>query len=43
MYLVNGQQPAPLLEADEGDTLEVLVQNELPVETSLHWHGTPYF
>ena len=40
VYLINGQQPAPLIEAVEDDTLEVFVKNELPVETTLHWHGT---
>lgn len=40
VYLINGQQPAPLIEANEDDTLEVFVKNELPVETTLHWHGT---
>lgn len=41
VYLINGQQPGPLIEADEGDDIEVLVQNDLPVETTLHWHGEP--
>ncbi|KAI6787768.1 hypothetical protein KC361_g9391, partial [Hortaea werneckii] len=39
VYLINGQQPAPLIEANEDDTLEVFVKNELPVETTIHWHG----
>lgn len=39
VYLINGQQPAPLIEVDEGDTLEVFVKNDLLVETTLHWHG----
>ena len=39
MYLINGQQPGPLIEADEGDDLEVFVKNELSVETTIHWHG----
>lgn len=42
VYLINGQQPAPLIEADEDDTLEVFVKNDLPVETTIHWHGTSY-
>ena len=42
VYLINGQQPAPLIEANEDDTLEVFVKNELPVETTIHWHGTSY-
>merc|ERR1711939_122430 len=39
VYLINGQQPAPHIEANEDDILEVYVRNELPVETTLHWHG----
>lgn len=39
MYLINDQQPGPLIEADEGDDLEIFVQNDLPVETTIHWHG----
>lgn len=27
-YLINGQFPAPLIEAEEGDTVEVLVIND---------------
>ncbi|KAL2871428.1 Cupredoxin [Aspergillus lucknowensis] len=38
-YLINGQLPGPLIEADEGDTLQILVKNDLPVDTALHWHG----
>lgn len=40
VYLINGQQPAPLIEANEDDTLEIFVKNDLPVETTIHWHGT---
>ncbi|PYI00346.1 hypothetical protein BO78DRAFT_355831 [Aspergillus sclerotiicarbonarius CBS 121057] len=39
VYLINGLQPGPLIEADEGDSLEIFVKNKLPVDTSLHWHG----
>lgn len=39
VYLINGQQPGPLIEADEGDDLEIFVKNLLPVDTTLHWHG----
>ncbi|OQN95432.1 hypothetical protein B0A48_18489 [Cryoendolithus antarcticus] len=42
VYLINGQHPAPLIEANEDDTLEVFVKNELPVETTIHWHGTSH-
>lgn len=45
VYLINGQQPGPSIEVDEGDDVEVFVQNDLSVETTLHWHGkaTPPF
>lgn len=39
VYLVNGQHPGPLIEANEDDTLQVFVQNDLTVETTIHWHG----
>lgn len=31
--------PGPLLRARAGDLLRVEVDNQLPVETSVHWHG----
>ncbi|SDO51231.1 Multicopper oxidase with three cupredoxin domains (includes cell division protein FtsP and spore coat protein CotA) [Nocardioides szechwanensis] len=33
------QVPGPLLRARAGDLLQVTVDNQLPVETSVHWHG----
>lgn len=39
VYLINGQQPGPLIEAEEGDDLEIFVQNRLPVAQTIHWHG----
>lgn len=33
------QVPGPLLRARAGDLLRVEVDNQLPVETSVHWHG----
>lgn len=51
VLLINGQFPAPKLEANWGDTFEVTVNNKItgPEEgTALHWHGllqrdTPWF
>lgn len=40
VYLINGQQSGPLIEADQGDTLEVNVFNDLDVENTIHWHGS---
>ncbi|KAJ4266266.1 hypothetical protein NW762_004249 [Fusarium torreyae] len=38
--LVNGQFPAPLIEANWGDTIQVTVHNDIDDEgLSLHWHG----
>ncbi len=31
--------PGPLLRATAGDLLRVTVDNQLPVDTSVHWHG----
>ncbi|RSL98516.1 hypothetical protein CDV31_012583 [Fusarium ambrosium] len=39
VYLINGQQPGPLVDLDEGDHVEIFVQNDLNVETTIHWHG----
>lgn len=39
VYLINGQQPGPLIDVDEGDDVEIFVQNDLNVETTIHWHG----
>jgi hypothetical protein len=35
----NGSIPGPTIEADEGDTIRVILKNELPEPTSIHWHG----
>jgi FtsP/CotA-like multicopper oxidase with cupredoxin domain len=34
-----GSVPGPLLEAKLGDTVIVHFRNELPEETTIHWHG----
>jgi FtsP/CotA-like multicopper oxidase with cupredoxin domain len=39
VYLVNDQDPGPIIEVDEGDDLEVFVKNDLPVDITLRWHG----
>jgi len=39
-YTVNGTSPGPVLEATEGDLVEVTLRNEnVPDGTTLHWHG----
>ncbi|MDG2207025.1 MAG: multicopper oxidase family protein [Pirellulales bacterium] len=35
----NGQFPGPEIRVREGDRIRVHVKNELPVPTSIHWHG----
>ncbi|KAK8854565.1 hypothetical protein IAR55_003304 [Kwoniella newhampshirensis] len=39
VYVVNGQLPGPLIEANTGDTIIVHVDNQLDEGQSLHWHG----
>jgi FtsP/CotA-like multicopper oxidase with cupredoxin domain len=39
MVVVNHQFPGPLIEANEGDTLVVHVDNQAVNATSIHWHG----
>lgn len=35
----NGSIPGPTIEAYEGDRVRMIVKNELPEPTSIHWHG----
>jgi FtsP/CotA-like multicopper oxidase with cupredoxin domain len=35
----NGQFPGPEIRVQEGDLIRVTVNNQLPVPTSIHWHG----
>lgn len=39
MILVNGQFPGPVMEINEGDEVWVTVQNLLPYNTTMHYHG----
>ncbi|KNE97251.1 hypothetical protein PSTG_09514 [Puccinia striiformis f. sp. tritici PST-78] len=39
MLVINGQYPGPLIEANEGDTINVLVVNRMNRPVSIHWHG----
>ena len=39
MVLVNGKFPAPTLEIDQGDHVEVLIHNKMPYNTTVHFHG----
>ncbi len=35
----NGAVPGPEIRVRQGDRLRVLVENQLPQETTVHWHG----
>jgi suppressor of ftsI len=39
MYAFNGQYPGPLLEAERGSEVTVVLSNRLPQPTTVHWHG----
>lgn len=38
-FMVNGQFPGPPLIMDEGDSVEVTVNNFTPFNTTIHYHG----
>ena len=35
----NGSMPGPAIEVIQGDRVRIIVKNELPEATSIHWHG----
>lgn len=35
----NGSSPGPVIECEEGDSVRILVTNNLPEPTTIHWHG----
>lgn len=35
----NGNIPGPTIELTEGDRVRIVLKNELPEPTSIHWHG----
>ncbi|HEV2145816.1 MAG TPA: multicopper oxidase family protein [Longimicrobiaceae bacterium] len=39
VYAYNGRVPGPTLEVREGDRVTVRFRNDLPVPTTVHWHG----
>lgn len=39
VWAYNGASPGPALRVRQGDRLRVLVQNQLPESTTVHWHG----
>jgi FtsP/CotA-like multicopper oxidase with cupredoxin domain len=38
-YTYNGTVPGPLIHVTEGDRVRIIVKNELPDPTTIHWHG----
>jgi FtsP/CotA-like multicopper oxidase with cupredoxin domain len=38
-YALNEQVPGPRLRVTEGERVRINLQNDLPEETTLHWHG----
>jgi uncharacterized cupredoxin-like copper-binding protein len=38
-WTYNGTVPGPSIKVDVGDKIEVVVHNELPMGTDVHWHG----
>ena len=38
-WAYNGQLPGPEIRVVEGDQVRVIFENNLPVATSVHWHG----
>ena len=35
----NGSAPGPTIQVNQGDRIRVILKNELPEPTSMHWHG----
>ncbi len=38
-WAYNGQMPGPEIRVREGDLVRITLHNELPVGTTIHWHG----
>ncbi len=38
-WVYNGVMPGPEIRVTEGDRVRVIVKNELPESTAVHWHG----
>ena len=35
----NGSMPGPTIEVNEGDRVKIMFHNNLPEDTTIHWHG----
>lgn len=40
-WFFGGAYPAPTIRIREGESLQVVLSNQLPEPTSIHWHGVP--
>lgn len=40
-WTYNGTVPGPMIRVTEGDRVRVILKNDLPAATSIHWHGLP--
>lgn len=40
-WTFNGQVPGPEIRVREGEVLRVVLKNDLPEGTTIHWHGVP--
>jgi FtsP/CotA-like multicopper oxidase with cupredoxin domain len=40
-WTYNGKIPGPEIRVKEGERLRVILKNNLPEETTIHWHGLP--
>lgn len=38
-WTFNGTVPGPVIRVNEGDKVKILVKNDLPEATAVHWHG----
>ena len=38
-FTYNGTVPGPMIRVTEGDQVKIMVKNELPDPTTIHWHG----
>jgi plastocyanin len=38
-WAYNGQMPGPEIRVHEGDRVRITLRNDLPVGTTIHWHG----
>jgi len=40
-WTYNGMVPGPAIRVEEGDRVRVVLDNQLPLGTDIHWHGIP--